>query len=224
MKQNKIIWLLIICTFAVVTYKLIRLHTKTKQGTIIILNGPSASGKSSIQKEFQSLMMPNLWIKLGIDNLFDKPMPDITLENLSFWQTPNVIRWIETAKDKDNNFMITLFTGEQGDKVAYGMNSAIADYAKAGCNIIVDYIAYKKEWINDLQQKLKSVKTHWIKVNIPLTVIEERELARATSPKGHARSHYDFVYWDLKYDLEVNSEKESAVEIAKQIKEKFNLE
>ena len=46
-----------------------------KTGTVIILNGPSASGKSSIQKEFQTLMMPNLWIKLGIDNLFDKPMP-----------------------------------------------------------------------------------------------------------------------------------------------------
>jgi len=60
--------------------------------------------------------------------------------------------------------------------------------------------------------------------SISSKVIEERELARATSPKGHARSHYDFVYWDLKYDLEVNSEKESAVEIAKQIKEKFNLE
>lgn len=34
-------------------------------GTVIILNGPSASGKSSIQKEFQYIMMPNLWIKLG---------------------------------------------------------------------------------------------------------------------------------------------------------------
>ena len=192
-------------------------------GTVIILNGPSASGKSSIQKEFQHLMMPNLWIKLGIDNLFDKPMPDFNLDNLSFWQSPNPIRWVENAQDADNNNVMTLFTGQQGEKVAYGMNSAIAEYARSGCSIIVDYIAYKKEWIDDLRNKLKDVPTYWVKVNIPLAVLEEREVARGTSPKGHARSHYDVVYWDVPYDLEVNSDTESAVAIAKRMKDAFKL-
>ena len=192
-------------------------------GTVIILNGPSAAGKSSIQKEFQYLMMPNLWIKVGIDNLFDKPMPDINLDNLSFWQSPNPIRWVENTQDADNNNVMTLFTGQQGEKVAYGMNSAIAEYAGAGCNIIVDYIAYKKEWIDDLRNKLKNIKTYWVKVNIPLAVLEEREVARGTSPKGHARSHYDVVYWDEPYDLEVNSDTESAVAIAKRMKDAFKL-
>jgi chloramphenicol 3-O phosphotransferase len=188
-------------------------------GTVIILNGPSAAGKSSIQKEFQYLMMPNLWIKLGIDNLFDKPMPDITLENLQYWQTKNPIRWVETTKDAAQNNVITLFTGEQGDKVAYGMNSAIAGYAQAGCDIIADYIAYKKEWLDDLRTKLKDVKTYWVKVNIPLSVLEEREAARGTSPKGHGRSHYDVVHWDIKYDFEVNSATDSAVTIAQKLKD-----
>ena len=194
-----------------------------KTGTVIILNGPSASGKSSIQKEFQTLMMPNLWIKLGIDNLFDKPMPDITLENLAFWQSENPIRWVTMSKDADENPIMTLFTGDQGDKVAYGMNSAIAAYAQNGCNIIVDYIAYKKEWIDDLQSKLKNIKTCWVKVNIPLSTLEEREVSRATSPKGHARSHYSSVYWNIQYDLEVNSDKDSAQTIATQIKEFLKL-
>src|SRR5262245_7194865 len=106
-------------------------HKKNKAyGTVIILNGPSASGKSSIQKEFQHLMMPHLWIKLGIDNLFDKPMPDITLENIDFWQSKNAIRWVETTKDKDDNTIITLFNGQEGEKVARGMNSSIVEYAK----------------------------------------------------------------------------------------------
>lgn len=30
------------------------------------------------------------------------------------------------------------------------MNSAIAGYAQAGRNVIVDYIAYKKEWLDDM--------------------------------------------------------------------------
>lgn len=192
-------------------------------GTVIILNGPSASGKSSIQKEFQYLMMPNLWIKLGIDNLFDSPMPVINLENIKFWQSKNPIRWVETIQDTEKNSVISLFTGEQGEKVAYAMNSAIAEYAKNGCNIIVDYIAYKKEWIHDLRQKLKNIKTYWVKINVPLNILEEREVGRGTSPKGHARSHYYTVHWDIDYDLEVFTIQDNAIEIAKKLKAYFKL-
>jgi chloramphenicol 3-O phosphotransferase len=191
-----------------------------QRDTIIFLNGPSSSGKSSIQKEFQYPIMQEsikLWIKSGIDNLFDKPMPDITMENLAFWQTPNAIRWVETTKDPAGNAVITLFTG-QGEKVAYGMNSAIADYAKAGCNVIVDYIAYKKEWLEDLKSKLQGIKTSWVKVDITLDVLEEREASRGTSPKGHARIHYDSVYWNIEYDYVVYPAVDSAQQIAKKLK------
>ena len=188
-------------------------------GTVIILNGPSGSGKSSIQREFQYLMMPQLWIKTGIDSLFDAPMPTITPENMNFWQSPNPIRWVETSQDKDGNNVITLFVGEQGERVAYAMNRSIAEYAKNGCNVIVDYIAYKQEWFDDLQKKLKGIKTYYIAVEIPLEVLEQREAARGTSPKGHARSHYFTVYGNKKYDLTVNSATHSAKEIAQQLKE-----
>lgn len=192
-------------------------------GNVIILNGPSASGKSSIQKEFQALMMPNLWIKVGIDSLFDAPMPDINLENMAYWQSKNPIRWVETTRNAQDNSVITLCTGEQGEKVAYGMNGAIAAYAKAGCNVIVDYIAYKPEWLADLQTQLSGIKTYWVKVQIPLEILEQREAGRGTSPKGHARSHYDMVYGNITYDLVVDTSKDSAATIAHIIKEKFSL-
>ncbi len=186
-------------------------------GTVIILNGPSASGKSSIQREFQKLKMPHLWLKLGIDTLFDAPMPDITPENMSFWQDKNPIRWVSSSVDSDGKNVISLHMGEEGENAAYAMNSAIAAYAANGCNIIVDYIAYKKEWFKDLEEKLKPFKTYFIAVDISLEEIERREKARQTSPVGHARSHYQRVYHNKKYDLRVNSEQDSAEEIAKKI-------
>ena len=192
---------------------------KSHAGVVIVLNGPSGSGKSSIQKEFQKLMMPNLWIKLGIDNLFDYLMPDITPENMSVWQSKNSIRWVTESRDNANNPVITLFVGDQGEKVVYAMNSAVAAYALNGCNAIVDYIAYKQEWLADLEKKLSGVKTYYIAVDIPLEVLEQREEARGTSPKGHARSHYFAVYGDRKYDLHVNSHELSAQEIAQQLKQ-----
>lgn len=194
-------------------------ETINKPGIIIILNGPSGAGKSSIQKEFQTLMMPNLWIKIGIDTLFDAPMPDITPENMHFWQSPNPIRWVETSQDADGNAVITLKMGQQGDRVAYAMNSAIAAYAQNGCNVIVDYIAYNQDWFKDLQDKCKPFTTYYVAVEISLNVLEQREEARGTSPKGHARSHYFTVCGDKKYDLVVNSETNSAAQIAVQLKQ-----
>lgn len=188
-------------------------------GKIIVLNGPSSSGKSSIQKAFQSLMMPNLWVKVGIDNLFDQVMPDITPENMSFWQSKNPIRWVQESTDTDENKVITLFVGPQGDKVAYAMNSSIAAYAKNGCNVIVDYIAYDQKWLKDLEKKCAAFTTYYVSVEIPLEELEQREQARGTSPKGHARSHYFNVYGDKKYDLTVNTGMNSAQEIAQQIKQ-----
>jgi len=193
--------------------------SKEPMGTVIILNGPSGSGKSSIQREFQALMMPSLWIKLGIDNLFDKPFPDITSENMHHWQSENSMRWVTTTKNEEQKPIVTLFTGQQGEKVAYGMNSAIAAYAQAGCNSIVDYIAYKPAWLDDLRKKLKNKKVYWVKVYLPLDVLEERERARGTSPGGHARSHYDTVYGDMVYDFELDTSMLSAVECAQKIKE-----
>lgn len=194
-----------------------------KPGIVIILNGPSAAGKSSIQSEFQKLMMPNLWIKVGIDNLFDKPMPDITIENLDFWQNQNEIRWVSSEKDLHDNSVITLHVGSQGLSVVQGMNKAIAEYAKSGCNVIADYIGYDQKWLEDLKQQLSGVRTYWVKVEIPLEVLEKREEARATSPKGHARSHFNKVYGNISYDLIVNSDKDSAMTIAENIKKYFGL-
>lgn len=192
-------------------------------GTVIILNGPSSAGKSSIQKAFQHLMMPHLWCRTGIDMLLDAPMPMITNENLSFWQSANPIRWVEQTQDDEGHVIFTLFLGEQGKKVAYAMNSTIAAYAQNGCNVIVDYIAYEPEWIADLQQKLKGIKTYYVAVDISLETLEQREKARGTSPEGHARSHYFTVYGNIPYDLRVNSEKNTSQEIAEQIKQMVGL-
>lgn len=196
-------------------------YKRISYGTVIILNGPSVAGKSSIQKAFQDHMLEKeSWIKVGIDNLFDKPFPDVELERIHLWQSPNKFRWIENTIDKDGNPVMKLLVGPDGDKIAYGMNSAIAAYAQAGSNVIVDYIAYKQEWADDLEKKLSGINHYWVKVDISLTTLEAREKARATSPVGHSRSHYDTVHNGITYDFVVNSEKNTAAQIAEEI-EKF---
>jgi len=217
--MQKIVRALMFLVFMVVMGYFFYSKYQVYPGKIIILNGPSGSGKSSIQKEFQKLMMPNLWVKVGIDNLFDSVMPDITSENISFWQSKNAIRWVKQSQDEAGNKVITLFVGPAGEKVAYTMNSAIVAYAKNGCNVIVDYIAYDQRWLKDLEDKCSGLTAYYVAVEIPLETLEKREEARGTSPKGHARSHYFTVYGEKKYDLVVNSGRDSAQGIARKIQQ-----
>lgn len=197
-----------------------------KYGKVIILNGPSATGKTSLQKEFQELMRiekDELWIKIGIDNSFDNVLPPITLDNLDFYRTKNNIRWVENTVDQNNNPVVTLYIGSQGKKVIDGMHDAIVAYAKSGNNVIVDYIMYDPLWYSELEKKLEGVPHYWIKLDIDLKTLEEREKSRNTSPVGHARSHYFSVHKNIKYDYVINCNTKTAKELALELKNKIIL-
>lgn len=220
MFKNIIIVLLLSSLFFLLFDKFVSKTKNNKPGKIIILNGPSCAGKTSIQKAFQSLMLQEdkYWIRLGIDSLFDSPLPEITLDNMDYWSSRNNLRWVETVKDTEGNTIVPLKIGVEGEKVFYGMNKAVKGYLDAGNNIILDYIAYEKKFIFDLLKILDTFDVTLVKVNISLEELEKREIKRNTSPQGHGRSIYFTLHDDIIYDLVVDSEKNSPDEIAIQIK------
>ena len=71
--------------------------------------------------------------------------------------------------------------------------------------VIVDYINYEHTWIKELNEALAGIKTIFVGIQAPLEIIEEREKNRNTSPRGHARSHFDVVHKNIHYDLEIDS-------------------
>lgn len=221
MIKNIVILLLLSGLFFLLFDKFgLKIKKNNKPGKIIILNGPSCAGKTSIQKVFQSLMLQEnkFWIRLGIDNLFDAPFPEITIENMDYWASKNDLRWIETLKDLEGNTIVPLKIGTEGEKVFYGMNKAIKGYLEAGNNIILDYIAYDKKYILDLIKIVSDYNYILVKVDISLEELEKREIKRNTSPRGHGRSIYFILHDSVDYDLVVDSEKNSSHEIAIQIK------
>lgn len=182
----------------------------TKESIVIVLNGPSASGKTSIQKEFQKFY-GHQYLRGGIDSLYCA-----LLDGRAFSGDSPVMKGEFKEVGGYKTFEVTY--KEQGQKIIDGMHKAIAGYAEAGNNMIVDYICYDSSWIFGLVKELRPFKVYTVGFRTPLAVIEERERTRKTSPDGHARSHYESVHQGWIYDLEVDTEKESAAEIAQNIK------
>ncbi|MCI5052772.1 MAG: AAA family ATPase [Simkaniaceae bacterium] len=192
---------------------------------IILLNGPSSSGKTTIQKALQEIA-PESYLRIGIDTFFDALIEEPDLSSLEtegkFDQyTPQgeYIRGVEQTKDIDGKPIVTLKIGPAGYRIIQGMHRAIAAYCQIGNNLIVDYILYQSEWLSDLKESLKGCTHHFIKVDAPLETIEEREIARSTSPPGHARSHYHTVHNGMEYELELNTLALTPEECARKILE-----
>jgi len=181
-------------------------------GTVIILNGPSSVGKSSIIKAFQA-KQKTPWLGTGIDHLYVGVIPSNWLDDKP---EHHAIMTIKTVTD-DKGPIVTAIFGPEGHKVIRGMHRAIAAYAHAGNNVIVDYIKYEPEWIADIKEALKGAKVIWVGVNASLESIEKREKERGTSPQGHARSHYNTVHQGMNYDLTLNTDKLSPEQSADKI-------
>lgn len=198
-------------------------HTHANEGIVIILNGPSSVGKTSIQKALQKLSQKT-FLRVGIDTFFDGLIeePDLSAfqQEKKFEQYTSegeFIRGVVLSTDGDGHPLVTLNVGSAGNRIIFGMHRAIAAYAQTGNNLIVDYILYDSSWLPDLAQALSGFKTYLIKVHAPLEVIESREKIRNTSPVGHARSHYNTVHNNMVYDLSLDTSVCSPEECAAQI-------
>ena len=170
-------------------------------GTVIILNGPSSVGKSSIIKAFQA-KQDTPWLGTGIDQLYVGVIPPVWLDDK---QEHSSIMSIKKTEDEEGPIVTAVF-GPDGQKVIKGMHRAIAAYANVGNNLIVDYIKYEDDWLVDFKKALKGIKVIWVGVKASLDSIIERERKRGTSPIGHARSHYYSVHDGIDYDLILNTD------------------
>lgn len=189
-----------------------------KPGAVIFLNGPSASGKSSIQKAFQELS-PRPFLKMGLDSLFVAPIP----EKYILGKTSDATSILKGTASRDaQGPLFILKIGEQGQKIITGMHRAIVDYARAGNNVIVDYILYEQSWLQDIEKLFKDIPVYWVGIHIDLKELERREKKRNTSPQGHARSHYSTVHDNCTYDLVIDVTKRKSEESAQLILDYIN--
>lgn len=199
--------------FSFLSYYFYHKNYSKNFGTIIILNGPSVAGKSSIQKKIQE-SFDQLYLTAGLDSFVVNTLGNKISSEINGVLVSKLIM----STDQEGNPVAEWHIGPLGKKVFKGMHRAIAAFAGVGNNLVVDYIMYSQDLLVDLVKVLKNYKVYFVGVRIPLEILEQREKERNTSPIGHARSHYNIVHTHDIYDLEVDTSQLTAEECAEKIK------
>lgn len=168
-------------------------------GRVVIVNGPSSVGKSTIARGLQAAL-DHGWLKVGIDDFLGF-VPE-SLVNLG----PSAdagFRWFPAKTTGEEATRIVV--GDYGHRVVRGVHRAMAALARSGLDVIVDDVLLEAGWLDDYLEAMAGIDVVFVGVTAPLAVIEEREIARGDRFPRQARGHYDHVHHDNIYDVLVDT-------------------
>ncbi|MEV7392986.1 AAA family ATPase [Streptomyces sp. NPDC091215] len=146
-------------------------------GTVILLNGTSSSGKSSIADELLRIL-DGPWFHMPVDAF-------------------HAMRGGQEIPDEDLQAEI--------DRTAKGFHRAVAGMARAGNNVVVDHPLSRRWRLLDLLGLLAPEKTLLVGVRCPLPELERRERERGDRQVGLAAMQYDAVHAHGLHDIDVDT-------------------
>ena len=144
---------------------------------IILLNGPSSSGKSTLSRVLQKQLQESLFVNYSIVSI-DDFMKLATNEKIY----------------EDDVFEIS---GDMCEQV-------IRDLQKYD-GVIIDHVITSERIYEQLQEALGQYSILTVQVTCPLDILKEREKARKDRCIGSAESSYEHLYPRFGYDMTVDT-------------------
>lgn len=171
-------------------------------GQIILLNGTSSAGKSTIAKQLQAVL-PQPYLHTGIDHfLAAAPWSRLFVYSDSTTQT-DAEGWFLPFRDG------ALIDVPRLGPVAYqlldGMYAAFATLATAGINLIVDDVIYDPQVLEAAVSRLAALPVLFVGLHCPIEEAKRRELARGDRAPGGAAIFHGLVHRHGLYDLELDT-------------------
>jgi chloramphenicol 3-O phosphotransferase len=168
---------------------------------VIILNGGSSSGKTSIATRLQD-MFPEPWLQLGIDTLIGM-LP---------------ARFVSDGAGIDFQKGGQIVLSDQFTQLELCWMQGVAAVARAGAKIVVtdSFISgtiAQKRW----RDALHGINVLWVGVHCRADVATQRELLRGDRQRGMAAQQAELVHQGIDYDVTVDSTKETAFDCAQRI-------
>jgi chloramphenicol 3-O phosphotransferase len=167
---------------------------------VIVLNGGSSSGKSSLGVCLQK-RLGGTWVKLGIDDL---------IRALSHGPADTTVGGAMEIKDDGS-----ITVGQAFRQAEASWYQGLAAIARAGTRVIVDEVFLDAgESQARLQAALDGLAVVWVGVRCDSATAEARELRRGDRIKGLARDQADRVHEGVSYDVVVDTTETSTAECA----------
>lgn len=173
---------------------------------IILLNGTSSSGKSTIAKSIQKFV-DQPYLHVGLDLFADTLPPSYIMygershEGYQFLESPGPA--------------VTIRMGPVAKKLANALHKSIQVLLQSGFNLIIDEVLFEEEDFQDYLEILKGYRVLFVGIILPLEVAEQRERDRKDRVVGLARGLNELVHQGKTYDLIIDSSKMTPEESAK---------
>ena len=145
-------------------------------GKVIVLSGPSSSGKSTLSKAIQALL--------------DVPYWHISLDMIWYMQPP---------QREDPNWYPT-----SAAELMKAFSRTVGMLSRLGINVIAETGFLDPSEIVDFLSDLPEADILFVGVFCTLE-IEKREVIRPDREVGYSRGHYDRVHSHSKYDIQVDT-------------------
>ncbi|MFG2912186.1 chloramphenicol phosphotransferase CPT [Kitasatospora sp. NPDC048298] len=170
---------------------------------MIVLNGGSSSGKSSIARCLQELL-PEPWLHLGADTMVEALPPSLRSGG----------EGIGGLEGGDG----TVEVGPAFAALDAAWTVGVAAMARAGARIVVDEVflggaASQARW----RAALKGLDVLWVGVRCDPAVAARREAARGDRVAGMAAAQAKAVHLGVAYDLVVDSSRAAVADCARAV-------
>lgn len=150
-------------------------------GKVIVVNGASSSGKSTLCRALQARLDQPFW-HFSIDHLRDAGI-------------------LPTQRIKAGEFAWEELRPAFFD----GYHRCLPALAAAGNHLLVEHIVETATWMARLLELLEPFDVYFIGIHCPLDELERRERQRGDRREGEARGDFAIVHTFGTYDLEIDS-------------------
>lgn len=157
------------------------------QPQLILLNGTSSAGKSSIVKCLQEKLQ-SPYLDMGLDKFL------YMLPNHYFKQP----LWNEVMGQSNQ-------AGDLGNRLISGMHHSMRSMMNRGNFVLADHVLIEKNWVVELADLFHDQPAYFIGIHCPLEVVEKREIDRKDRTLGSARLQFPVVHKYAHYDLSIDS-------------------
>jgi chloramphenicol 3-O phosphotransferase len=171
-------------------------------GQVIVLNGTTSAGKTTLATTLQSRFAGRgeCWIVIGIDDFLGKlPFAWVQLGDHVGAHAEQGIVFERVDGGIERRI------GPVGTRLLAAYRAAVGSAARAGLNVIVDEVLLSEDdWIG-WEAELDGLDSRWVRVEVDLELLEARERERGDREIGMARAQHGVVHQFAKYAVEVDT-------------------